>query len=326
MFVTSVKLTLLVIGAVVLVMMPLILFGRWVRTLEPPQPGPHRRHQRARQRNPERGADGAGLHARRRRARALSARRSRLPSTSPILRTRARAVMTAVVIFAAFGRIVGVLLGRRAGCDRPSHDGRAAGAIHLLCRHRRRRRRRDERNLGRSAARGRRLGTADGTAAREAGIVGAGASGRHCRSPARGAVVVRECHLPLSLAARFRGAERISRWTSRRARRWRWSVRPAPANRRCSSCCCASSRRRAARSPSTASILPMLDPVRPSPQHRGGGAGQRDLLRHACRQHPLWPPRCERRRCAPRRRSRRRRRIHRRAAAGLSRPSSASAA
>ena len=33
MFVTSVKLTALVVGAVVLVMMPLILFGRWVRTL-----------------------------------------------------------------------------------------------------------------------------------------------------------------------------------------------------------------------------------------------------------------------------------------------------
>src|SRR6185437_8809790 len=33
MFVTSVKLTLLVTGAVVLVMIPLIAFGRWVRTL-----------------------------------------------------------------------------------------------------------------------------------------------------------------------------------------------------------------------------------------------------------------------------------------------------
>src|SRR5690348_17162773 len=33
MFVTSAKLTLLVIGAVVLVMIPLLLFGRWVRTL-----------------------------------------------------------------------------------------------------------------------------------------------------------------------------------------------------------------------------------------------------------------------------------------------------
>ena len=63
MFVTSVKLTAFVGGAVLLVMVPLILFGRWVRTLEPPQPGPHRRHQRARQRNAQRRADGAGIHA-----------------------------------------------------------------------------------------------------------------------------------------------------------------------------------------------------------------------------------------------------------------------
>ena len=33
MFVTSVKLTLLVVGAVVVVMLPLLLFGRWVRKL-----------------------------------------------------------------------------------------------------------------------------------------------------------------------------------------------------------------------------------------------------------------------------------------------------
>ena len=43
---------------------------------------------------------------------------------------------------------------------------------------------------------------------------------------------------------------------SRRARRWRWSVRPAPANPPCSSFCCASSRRRTARSPSTAWTSP----------------------------------------------------------------------
>src|SRR6185312_11066724 len=33
MFVTSLKLALLVVGAVLLVMVPMLLFGRWVRTL-----------------------------------------------------------------------------------------------------------------------------------------------------------------------------------------------------------------------------------------------------------------------------------------------------
>ena len=100
----------------------------------------------------------------------------------------------------------------------------------------------------------------------------------------------------------------------------------APANPRCSSCCCASSRRRTARSPSTASTSPMLDPVE---LRRNIAVVAQDPVIFSGthrRQHPLWPPRRERRRCAPRRRGRRRRRIHRTPAAGLSTRWSASAA
>ena len=107
MFVTSVKLTLLVTGAVVLVMIPLIAFGRWVRTLS--------------RRSQDRIAD-TSAHASETlnavqtvqaftREEAEGLRYGRTVENSfdvAVLRTRARAAMTAVVIFAAFGAIVGV--------------------------------------------------------------------------------------------------------------------------------------------------------------------------------------------------------------------------
>ena len=107
MIVTSVKLTALVTGAVLLVMIPLIAFGRWVRTLS--------------RRSQDRIAD-TSAHA----SETINAvqtvqafthediERARYGTTVEqsfvvaILRTRARAAMTAVVIFAAFGSIAGV--------------------------------------------------------------------------------------------------------------------------------------------------------------------------------------------------------------------------
>ncbi len=63
LFITSVKLTGLVLGIVVLV----IGAAHPVRALgahaQPQEPGSHRRHLGARRRDAERGADGAGLHA-----------------------------------------------------------------------------------------------------------------------------------------------------------------------------------------------------------------------------------------------------------------------
>ncbi len=107
MFVTSVKLTGFVIGAVLLVMIPLMLFGRWVRTLSRKSQdriadtSAHASEtinavqtvQAFTHEGIERGRYGAAVEA---------------SFDTAILRTRARAVMTAVVIFGAFGSIAGV--------------------------------------------------------------------------------------------------------------------------------------------------------------------------------------------------------------------------
>ena len=105
MFVTSFKLSALVLGAVLLVMVPLILFGRWVRTLS--------------RKSQDKIAD-TSAHA----SETINAvqtvqafthegyERKAFGNaiedsvTMAILRTRARAVMTGVVIFAVFAAIV----------------------------------------------------------------------------------------------------------------------------------------------------------------------------------------------------------------------------
>jgi ATP-binding cassette subfamily B protein len=107
MCVTSLKLTALVTGAVVLVMIPLMLFGRWVRTLS--------------RKSQDRIAD-TSAHA----SETINAVQTVQAFTHEdierkqfghaveqsfdvaILRTRARAAMTAVVIFAVFGSIAAV--------------------------------------------------------------------------------------------------------------------------------------------------------------------------------------------------------------------------
>jgi ATP-binding cassette subfamily B protein len=108
MFVTSVKLSLLVIAAVVLVMLPLIVFGRWVRTLS--------RHSQ------DRIADTSARASETLNAvqtvqafthedidRRLFGGAVETSFDVAILRTRARAVMTAAVMFAAFACIIGVV-------------------------------------------------------------------------------------------------------------------------------------------------------------------------------------------------------------------------
>ena len=107
MFVTSLKLTLLVIAAVLLVVLPLIAFGRWVRRLS--------------RKSQDKIAD-TSAHAsetlnavntvqaftREDHERGRFAHAVEESFVVAILRTRARAVMTAVAIFAVFGSIVGV--------------------------------------------------------------------------------------------------------------------------------------------------------------------------------------------------------------------------
>ena len=107
MFVTSLKLTALVTGAVVLVMIPLIVFGRWVRTLS--------------RKSQDRIADTSAHAGETINAvqtvqafthedieRAEYGRAVEQSFKVAVLRTRARAAMTAVVIFAVFGAIAAV--------------------------------------------------------------------------------------------------------------------------------------------------------------------------------------------------------------------------
>ena len=107
MFVTSVKLTAIVIAAVLLVMVPLILFGRWVRTLS--------------RRSQDRIADTSARASETLNAvstvqafthenidRALFSDAVESSFDMAVLRTKARAVMTAAVSFGAFACIIGV--------------------------------------------------------------------------------------------------------------------------------------------------------------------------------------------------------------------------
>ena len=107
LFVTSVKLTLLVIGIVVLVLIPLLLFGRWVRSLSRKSQdriadtsarasetlNAVQTVQAFTRENTERKAFGAAVES---------------SFTIAILRTRARAIMTAVVMAAVTVCILGV--------------------------------------------------------------------------------------------------------------------------------------------------------------------------------------------------------------------------
>ena len=106
--VTSVKLSAMVLGAVVFVMVPLILFGRWVRTLS--------------RKSQDRIADTSARASETLNAvqtvqafthenveRAAFGKAVEISFDVAVRRTRARAVMTAVIIFGVFGCIVGVL-------------------------------------------------------------------------------------------------------------------------------------------------------------------------------------------------------------------------
>src|ERR1700744_2082216 len=108
MFFPSLKLAALIIGAVVLIMVPLILFGRWVRSLS--------------RKSQDRIAD-TSSHAsetlnavqtvqsftHENQERAAFGRAVESSFAIAILRTRARAVMTAVVIFSMFASLTAIL-------------------------------------------------------------------------------------------------------------------------------------------------------------------------------------------------------------------------
>src|SRR5690242_1247329 len=107
MFATSIKLTLIVLAAVLLILVPLILFGRWVRTLS-------RKSQdriadtSARASETINAIQTVQAFTQEKAERNHFGKAVELSFDVAVLRTRARAVMTAVVIFAVFSSIVGV--------------------------------------------------------------------------------------------------------------------------------------------------------------------------------------------------------------------------
>ncbi|HEY0300759.1 MAG TPA: ABC transporter transmembrane domain-containing protein [Rhizomicrobium sp.] len=107
LFVTSVKLTLLVIGIVVLVLLPLLLFGRWVRTLSR-QSQDRVADTSARASETLNAVQTVQAFTREDTERKLFGGAVEASFDVAILRTRARAVMTAVVMAAVTSCIVGV--------------------------------------------------------------------------------------------------------------------------------------------------------------------------------------------------------------------------
>src|ERR1700744_1533155 len=108
MFFTSLKLTLLIVGAVLAIMVPLILFGRWVRALS----------RTSQDRIAESSARASETLNAVQTVQAFTHERQEKVSfggtveqsfAAAITRTRARAVMTAVVIFAFFSALASVL-------------------------------------------------------------------------------------------------------------------------------------------------------------------------------------------------------------------------
>jgi ATP-binding cassette subfamily B protein len=108
MFFTSQKLTLLIVGAVLLIMVPLIGFGRWVRVLS----------RKSQDRIAETSAHASETinavqtvqaFTHEAQERAAFARVTEASFAMAITRTRARAVMTAVVIFAIFSSLAAIL-------------------------------------------------------------------------------------------------------------------------------------------------------------------------------------------------------------------------
>ena len=164
MFVTSPKLALLVVGAVVLVLVPMLVFGRWVRSLS-------RKSQDSIAETSARG--GEILNAvptvqaftqekyERREFGATVERAFAIASS----RTLARSILTAVAIFTASASLATIALVGLHDIVTGQISGGMLVQVHYLWLPGRGRRGRLVGNLGRSATRRRCIGTADGIAA-----------------------------------------------------------------------------------------------------------------------------------------------------------------
>ena len=148
-----------------------------------------------------------------------------------------------------------------------------------------------ERDVGRRAARRRRMERLVELRARAPAIQAPAHAGRAAAPPAR-PNSFRQRDLPLSFAARV--ATALDDFSARRsspARRSLSSARPARARARRSSCCCASTIRSRAACCSTASTSRTLDPQDAAPRDRPRAAGHGALRQRRAREHPLRPAR-----------------------------------
>ena len=195
-------------------------------------------------------------------------------------------------------------VGRRAGRDgRPHHAGRL-GPVRALRGVRRRRAGRTQPGLGRDRAGLGRGRTAVRDSGHRAADQSAGASGGAAEAVARRGRVPRRALSPIR-AGRTCRCSTAFRFTCGRARSSRWSARPAPARARSSISSCGSTIRCAALVSFDGVRLTDADPAELRMQHRAGAAGRRGICRLGARQHPLRPtwrramPRSSRRRRPP---------------------------
>ena len=210
MVITSPRLSGFVLLAIPVIVIPLVAFGRWVRRLS---------------RNAQDTLADATAYA----SELVGAIRTVQAYTSERLAnarfggeveqayeaarssTRARAVLTAIIIFIVFTSVVADPLGRIARCaDRLHHPG-PARPVRAVCGVRRRRARPAQRGLGRGLGRLRRVGTAVRNSSRQVGDIGAGIAARLAGAGARRRRF-RECQLRLSDPAGRAGG------------RWRFAV------------------------------------------------------------------------------------------------------
>ena len=279
-----------VLGILVLVVLPSLLFGRRVRAPEPRQPGSRGRLERHRRRGAERDAGGAELRAGAREA-ARFARSTEEAFQTARKRTRVRAALVAFIISATFGTLLwGLYQGTQAvlaGQISAGHLGQTVVYVIIL--------------VSSVAV----LSEVYGDLLRAAGATERLMELLAARSPVPepaqpralpaviggSSVAFEQVTLPLPVAAAARRAARRVACTCGPARRWRWSARAAPARARCSSCCCASTTCSSGRVAPRRRAGARADAGRPAPARRHRAAGQHGVLDQRDGEHPLRPAR-----------------------------------
>ena len=287
MVITSPKLSGFVLLAIPLIVIPLVAFGRWVRRLS---------------RNAQDTLADASAYA----SELIGAIRTVQAYTSERMATnrfggeveqayeaarsstRARAVLTLIIIFIVFSSVVAILwVGSHDVLTGADHAG-PARPVRAVCGVRRHRSRPAQRGLGRSLGRVRRRRAAVRDPAREIADHGAAEAGGAAAACARRRRF-RECQLRLSGAAGCaRDRQRLAR-RSRPAKRSRSSARRARARARCFTSCCAST------IPRDGTISLDGVPVRVGRSgrraraHRAGAAGLGGVRGLSARKHPLRP-------------------------------------